>query len=67
MDISELKKTYNELISSYDITNEQKQDLWTILMEIELNKLSEEVLELEKEFFRKKEQLSLLEKYYDNF
>jgi len=55
----------DELIESLDCSDDVKSEVWNILMEVKLYELSSEVTDLEKDFIRKRNQLNLLEKYFD--
>jgi hypothetical protein len=56
-----------ELIEALDCSDAVKSEVWGIIMEVKLHELSVEVTEFEKEFIRKRNQLQLLEKYFDGF
>jgi len=66
MTITELERHYNHWTSEMEVSEDVKKDIWSMLLDIELHRMSEEVTILEKDFLRKKNQLNVIESYYDS-
>lgn len=66
MTITELERHYNHWTSGMEVSEDVKKDIWSMLLDIELHRMSEEVTILENDFLRKKNQLNVIESYYDS-